>query len=219
MESHLFAPSRRGTAATTLAVIAFAWASAPTGVPEPPPAAVGAVSDPDPVDDTALIRQIHSRQRVVAVPAPPPAPAPPRAASRRARPEAPRPAPRPREAATRSAPNVSGGGGPVVSFALAQVGKAYRYGATGPDSYDCSGLVVAAHARLGIALPHGTGALASRGVPVGRAALRPGDLVFTDPGHVGIYVGGDRMVHASTARGGVKFSPIHRFAFARRVTG
>jgi cell wall-associated NlpC family hydrolase len=49
--------------------------------------------------------------------------------------------------------------------------------------------------------------------------LVPGDLVFTDPGHVGIYIGGGQMVHASTERGGVKQSPIYRFAFARRVAG
>jgi cell wall-associated NlpC family hydrolase len=107
----------------------------------------------------------------------------------------------------------------VVSFALAQVGKAYRHASAGPDSFDCSGLVVAAHARLGIHLPHGTGALSARGRAVSRNDLRPGDLVFTDPGHVGIYIGGGEFVHASTPRGGVKRSTIHRFAYARRIVG
>jgi cell wall-associated NlpC family hydrolase len=111
----------------------------------------------------------------------------------------------------------SGSAGAVVAFALAQVGKPYRFAASGPSAFDCSGLVAAAYARVGIGLPHQTGGLAGRGRPVARADLRPGDLVFTDPGHVGIYIGGGQMVHAATVRGGVKRSAVYRFAFARRV--
>jgi cell wall-associated NlpC family hydrolase len=107
----------------------------------------------------------------------------------------------------------------VVAFAMAQVGKPYRHAADGPGAFDCSGLAKAAYARAGVSLPHQTRGIAGRGRPVGRAELQPGDLVFTDPGHVGIYVGGNRMVHASTVRGGVKLSPVYRFAFARRVLG
>jgi cell wall-associated NlpC family hydrolase len=77
--------------------------------------------------------------------------------------------------------------------------------------------VAAAYRRVGIALPHQTGGLAGVGRPVGRGELRPGDLVFPSAGHVGIYVGGGRIVHASTERGGVKISPIYSFRFARRV--
>ncbi|WP_432836710.1 C40 family peptidase [Dactylosporangium sp. CA-092794] len=106
--------------------------------------------------------------------------------------------------------------GGVVGFALAQVGKAYAFGSTGPDAYDCSGLVVAAYRRIGLSLPRSTYALAGWGHPVSRADLRPGDLVFPSSGHVGIYIGGGRMVHASTERGGVKVSGIYAFAFARR---
>ncbi|MFC4996411.1 C40 family peptidase [Dactylosporangium cerinum] len=109
------------------------------------------------------------------------------------------------------------GGGGVVGFALAQVGKGYGYGSVGPDRFDCSGLVAAAYRRVGISLPHQTGALAAVGRSVGRGELRPGDLVFPAAGHVGIYIGGGRMVHASTERGGVKISPIYAFSFARRV--
>jgi cell wall-associated NlpC family hydrolase len=107
----------------------------------------------------------------------------------------------------------------VVAFALAQVGHPYRHAASGPGAFDCSGLAMAAYARVGVSLPHQTGGIAGRGRPVGRAELRPGDLVFTDPGHVGIYIGGGQMVHASTERGGVKRSDIYRFAFARRIVG
>jgi peptidoglycan DL-endopeptidase CwlO len=114
------------------------------------------------------------------------------------------------------APGATGG---VVGFALAQVGKAYRHGTTGPHSFDCSGLAVAAYARIGVSLPHQTGALARRGRAVSRGELQPGDLVFTDAHHVGIYIGGNQMVHASTPRGGVKRASVYRFAFARRIVG
>ncbi|WP_432987392.1 C40 family peptidase [Dactylosporangium sp. CA-233914] len=108
-------------------------------------------------------------------------------------------------------------GGGVVGFAMAQVGKGYAYGSTGPDEFDCSGLVVAAYRRAGINLPRSTGGLAGTGRPVARADLQPGDLIFPSTGHVGIYIGGGRMVHASTERGGVKISNIYAFRFARRV--
>jgi cell wall-associated NlpC family hydrolase len=106
-----------------------------------------------------------------------------------------------------------------VSYALAQVGKPYRYASSGPGSYDCSGLAMASYARIGVSLPHQTGGIAGRGRPVSRAELIPGDLVFTDPGHVAIYIGGGEIVHATTVRGGVRRTPIYRFAFARRVLG
>ncbi|WP_327005521.1 C40 family peptidase [Dactylosporangium sp. NBC_01737] len=105
----------------------------------------------------------------------------------------------------------------MVGFALAQVGKGYGFGSVGPERFDCSGLVAAAYQRVGISLPHQTGALAGVGRPVGRGELRPGDLVFPSAGHVGIYIGGGRIVHASTERGGVKISPIYAFRFARRI--
>ncbi|GAA0723172.1 C40 family peptidase [Dactylosporangium roseum] len=110
-----------------------------------------------------------------------------------------------------------GGDGTVVGFAMAQVGKGYTFGSAGPDRFDCSGLVVAAYRRIGVSLPRTTGGLAGRGRPVGRGELRPGDLVFPSSGHVGIYIGGGRIVHASTERGGVKVSPIYDFRYARRI--
>ncbi|WP_344614373.1 C40 family peptidase [Dactylosporangium salmoneum] len=109
--------------------------------------------------------------------------------------------------------------GDVVGFALTQVGKDYSFGSSGPDAYDCSGLVSAAYHLMGISLPHSTGGLAHLGRPVGRDELRPGDLIFPTSGHVGIYIGNGRMVHASTERGGVKISGIYAFSFARRIIG
>lgn len=105
----------------------------------------------------------------------------------------------------------------VISFALAQVGKPYVFGADGPGSYDCSGLVKASFARVGIHLPHQTGQLVNRGRRVSRAALQPGDIVFPDSGHVGIYLGRGKMVHASNPRTDIKVSTIYAFWTARRL--
>jgi cell wall-associated NlpC family hydrolase len=111
----------------------------------------------------------------------------------------------------------AGAAGVVVGYARAQVGKRYVWATSGPNTFDCSGLVVAAYRKVGVSLPHQTGGLAGRGRSVSRAQLQPGDLVFPSSGHVGIYVGGGLMVHASTPKGGVKLSSIYRFSFARRI--
>ena len=105
----------------------------------------------------------------------------------------------------------------MVGFALAQVGKGYGFGIRRARTVRLLGGWGAAYQRVGISLPHRYGALAGVGRPVGRGELRPGDLVFPSAGHVGIYIGGGRIVHASTERGGVKISPIYAFRFARRI--
>lgn len=97
----------------------------------------------------------------------------------------------------------------AVRAALDQVGKPYRWGATGPEAFDCSGLVRWAYAQAGLALPRTSRAQWWAGRPVDVGGLRPGDLVFwasdpTDPAtihHVGIYVGQALMVHAPHTRG------------------
>ena len=73
--------------------------------------------------------------------------------------------------------------------------------ARSPDSgFDCSGLVYWTYGRLGIPLPHSSYALAGKGRPVRSSRLRPGDLLFFwGLGHVGLYVGHGRMVHAPHA--------------------
>jgi hypothetical protein len=86
----------------------------------------------------------------------------------------------------------------AISFALDQVGKAYLFGAAGPSAYDCSGLTMAAWERAGVYLPHNA-ARQWWSVPhVPRNQARPGDLVFYygDIHHVGMYLGGGRVVHA-----------------------
>lgn len=112
---------------------------------------------------------------------------------------------------------VSGPASRAVSFALAQVGKPYVWGATGPGGYDCSGLVVAAYRAAGITLPHFTGDLLRRGTPVSRANLRPGDLVFLSASHVGLAIGGDRVVVAPQPGERVKVQAIYSYYAGRHL--
>lgn len=98
----------------------------------------------------------------------------------------------------------------VIAFAEAQLGKPYVYGATGPDSFDCSGLTQAAYASVGIDITRTT----YTQVTVGKAidATDPsqwkrGDLIFPHAGHVVIYLGGDEVLHAPQTGDVVKKSP------------
>ncbi|HYN94658.1 MAG TPA: NlpC/P60 family protein [Pilimelia sp.] len=119
----------------------------------------------------------------------------------------------------------------AVRFALAQLGEEYLWGAEGPNRWDCSGLMWGAYRSVGVTLPRvsrdqyqGT-----KHRSVSRTALLPGDLLFfssspTDAGkihHVGMYVGGGRMVHSPTSNDVVKVSTVwwSRFFAATRVFG
>ena len=99
----------------------------------------------------------------------------------------------------------------AVSWALKQVGKAYVWGGTGPNGYDCSGLVMMAYRQVGISLPRGAIAQSQTGTYVSRANLQPGDLVFfyTPVEHVGMYVGNGMMVDASDPSVGVILESIN----------
>ena len=107
-------------------------------------------------------------------------------------------------------PEATNVGTTALRAALTQRGKPYVWGAAGPDSYDCSGLVVWAFAQEGISLPHYTGSLWNSGMHVSRADLEPGDLVFffADISHVGIYVGNGLMVDAPSTGQVVQVQPI-----------
>lgn len=107
----------------------------------------------------------------------------------------------------------------AARWALTQQLKPYVWGAEGPGSYDCSGLVMAAYQRVGISLPHYTGDQWTAGTHVSREELRPGDLVFFygDLHHVGIYVGGGMMVHAPQTGDVVRIAPIDRRPWAGAV--
>lgn len=104
----------------------------------------------------------------------------------------------------------------VLSFARAQIGKPYVWGATGPSSYDCSGLTQAAWRAAGVDLPRTTWDQVKAGQNVATADLLPGDLVFfyDDISHVGIYIGDGKMIHAPKPGANVReesiyYMPIH----------
>ncbi len=85
----------------------------------------------------------------------------------------------------------------AVAFAYAQIGKPYVFGASGPDSYDCSGLTMASWAAAGISIPRTSYEQWASLPHVPTSQLQPGDiLVFNGAGHVGIYVGGGQLIDA-----------------------
>ncbi|MFF8030446.1 MULTISPECIES: NlpC/P60 family protein [unclassified Streptomyces] len=86
----------------------------------------------------------------------------------------------------------------ALAFARAQIGKPYVWGATGPDSYDCSGLTQGAWKAAGVTLPRTTYDQVEAGTTVPLSQARPGDLVFfyDDVTHVGVYIGNGMMIHA-----------------------
>ncbi|MFF7283879.1 C40 family peptidase [Streptomyces griseorubiginosus] len=86
----------------------------------------------------------------------------------------------------------------ALAFARAQIGKPYVWGATGPGSYDCSGLTQAAWKAAGVTLPRVTYDQVNAGTTVSLADAQPGDLVFFYDGitHVGLYIGNGMMIHA-----------------------
>ena len=106
---------------------------------------------------------------------------------------------------TGTIPSVSGSAGVAVRFAFNQVGKPYSYGADGPNSYDCSGLTMAAWNAAGKSLPHNAAAQYSATTRISKSQLKPGDLVFyRSLGHVGLYVGDGMIIDASRAGQPVK---------------
>jgi peptidoglycan DL-endopeptidase CwlO len=116
--------------------------------------------------------------------------------------------------------------GPVaraaVRWALAQLGDPYRWGATGPDTFDCSGLTSSAYRAAGVGIPRVSRAQWGAGPHVAVANLLPGDLVFyadnpADPAtihHVGLYIGNGLMVHAPHTGDVVRVASIWRESFA-----
>ena len=109
----------------------------------------------------------------------------------------------------------------AMQKALGKVGSPYRYGAAGPNAFDCSGLVNWAYRSTGTSLPRTSKAMSRVGTPVSRSALQPGDLVFfyKPVSHMGIYIGNGKVVHASNRKSPVKISDMSRMPFttARRV--
>ena len=111
----------------------------------------------------------------------------------------------------------------VVKLAKAQLGDQYVRGGSGPSRFDCSGLVryVMKHA-VGKSLPHSSRAMWGKVKKIKRSQARPGDLVFFFRGgahHVGIYIGGGRMVDARNPREDVRVSPTNSGWWGRTYTG
>ncbi|WLQ35797.1 NlpC/P60 family protein [Streptomyces castrisilvae] len=104
----------------------------------------------------------------------------------------------------------------AVAFAYSALGKPYVWGATGPASFDCSGLTQAAWRAAGVSLPRTTYTQINAGRRVSRSELAPGDLVFFYSGvtHVGLYIGNGQMIHAPRPGAPVRVAPINEMPFA-----
>jgi murein DD-endopeptidase len=94
--------------------------------------------------------------------------------------------------------------GQAAGYAQTMIGKPYRYGGSSPSGFDCSGLVLYSYKQAGVALPHGTDKQRSASRAVKVAELRRGDLLFFNQegkkyGHVAIYIGEGKFVHAPSS--------------------
>lgn len=113
----------------------------------------------------------------------------------------------------------------AIAYALAQVGRArYVWGADGPNSFDCSGLMMASYRKIGISLPHSSRTQSTMGRSVSLSSLAPGDLLFFAHGgsvyHVGMYIGGGKMVHARQPKYGIQVTALSGYTkvfTARRI--
>ena len=111
-------------------------------------------------------------------------------------------------AAAKALSGVSGRSGKALQYALKQIGDKYVFGAAGMTTWDCSGLTMRAFQNVGVSLPHSSRAQYGYGKSVKRSELKPGDLVFFGRpiSHVGIYIGGGKMVHAPRSGSRVKIA-------------
>lgn len=110
-------------------------------------------------------------------------------------------------ASVASSSSATGSAASVISFVRAQVGDAYVSGGTGPNSWDCSGLVQAAFRSVGVDLPRVSQAQSTAGTQVSLSNLQPGDILYWGGAgsayHVGVYVGGGQFVGAQNPSTGV----------------
>ena len=118
-----------------------------------------------------------------------------------------------------SAIPASGRAAVAVRFAMAQIGKPYVYGGSGPNSYDCSGLTMAAWGHAGVSLPHSSSAQQGYGTPVSASQLQPGDLVFyyQPASHVGIYIGNGMIVNAENPSAGIRTTGLYSMPYSGAV--
>jgi peptidoglycan DL-endopeptidase CwlO len=110
--------------------------------------------------------------------------------------------------------------GKAVAFTYAQLGKPYQWGATGPGSYDCSGLVQAAWAAAGVAIPRDTYEQWAALPHIATSAIQPGDLLYYDgEGHVAMYVGGGYIIDAPQTGLNVQKLPMNTGWYASNFDG
>jgi cell wall-associated NlpC family hydrolase len=104
----------------------------------------------------------------------------------------------------------------AVAFAFEQLGKPYVWGATGPNTYDCSGLAQAAWAAAGVSIPRTTYSQINAGTRIPESQLEPGDLVFyhRDISHVALYIGGGQIIHAPHPGAPIHIAPLSEMPFA-----
>lgn len=113
----------------------------------------------------------------------------------------------------------------VVAAALSRVSTGqYVWGASGGNSFDCSGLMMYAYRQIGISLPHSSSAQSRLGKAVSIKNLKPGDLLFfySPVHHVGMYIGDGKFVHARNTRDDLEVDTISgygHFTSARRIIG
>lgn len=113
-------------------------------------------------------------------------------------------------------PSAHGRAGTAVRAALSRLGRPYVWGATGPDQFDCSGLVQWAYAKAGVHLDRTTYQQINDGFPVPRAQVQPGDLVFPHAGHVQMAIGDNLVVEAPYSGASVRISRLGTNVAIRR---
>ena len=123
-----------------------------------------------------------------------------------------------------SNPAVSGKGSTVVETAKKYLGAKYVYGASGPNSFDCSGFTSYVFKLHGVSLSRTAKGQYSNGTAVSRANLQPGDLVMFGPSasginHVGIYIGGGKIIHAENPSSGVTIDTINSGYYNKNYVG
>ena len=128
---------------------------------------------------------------------------------------------RPHAVVTAAEPDVPTVGERAAQVALKVVGVPYRWGGESPSSgFDCSGLVRWAYGRVGVDLPHSSYALYGEGRRIAESRLEPGDLLFFEGlGHVGLYLGRGRMVHAPQSGRNVEIVRLGGLGYGGRLIG
>ncbi len=112
----------------------------------------------------------------------------------------------------------------LLSMARQFVGVPYVWAGRSPSGFDCSGFIYYVFDQLGYGLPRMADGQFEVGVPVSRNSLEPGDLVFFEtyepgPSHVGIYIGNDQFIHASSGAGHVTVTPLNKAYYRERYLG